>query len=231
MKTLCFALLILAAVSTMAQDGRAKADPGQSKGQLPAQSVLDAELKRVEQERKRVFDPMNPAAAPTNSFPNIEVARPSDVDIEQVVRRYEQKSVARKADGLLAFASFGMSKASLRKLIADANAVGATVVLRGFKNGSLKETAQAISALGELGGNVQINPEAFTKYRITAVPTIVLVKDAVGLDSDGCALPGDFVAVAGDVGLGYSLEVIERRSAQFQAIAARYSRQLQGAAR
>jgi conjugal transfer pilus assembly protein TrbC len=133
----------------------------------------------------------------------------------------------------MVFASFTMPNESLKRLIADANRAGGVVVMRGFKDGSIKATALAIQGLGEASGNVQVNPNAFTKYRISAVPAVVLVKPEGSdlVDNQGCALPDKYVMVAGDVGLSYALEEIERRSAQFQQMAARYGRPLKGGVR
>jgi conjugal transfer pilus assembly protein TrbC len=204
------------------------------KGSMPSGGDVEREMQKVERERKEIFDSNNPATtnAP-NNFPNIATPERSNVDLEALARRYEQKAGARKTDGLMVFVSFTMPNESLKRLIADANRAGGVVVMRGFKDGSIKATALAIQALGEASGNVQINPNAFTKYRITAVPAVVLVKPEGSelVDNEGCALPDKYVMVAGDVGLSYALEEIERRSAQFQEMAARYGRPLKGRGR
>ena len=124
-----------------------------------------------------------------------------------------------------------MPRESLRRLLAQASQVGAAVVLRGFKDNSLKATAAAISELGENGGqsgNVLINPDAFTKYRVTAVPVVLLAKpeSIAQVDLEGCALPDTYASVAGDVSLDYALDEIGRRDMRFAALAERYSRQL-----
>lgn len=197
---------------------------------VPSDAAVAQEMQRVEPQRKALFDRNNPAAkdAP-NAFPNVPTPARSDVDVEMVARRYEQKVVARRADGLMVFASFSMPEASLKKLLADTARAGGVVVLRGFKDGSMKRTALAVSDLGASAG-VQISPDAFTKYRVAAVPAVVLVMPESGevLDGEGCALPDTYAMVSGDVGLGYALAEIERRSPEFQQIAARYARPLRG---
>jgi len=194
-------------------------------------NVVDRQMQKIERERKELFDPENPATknAP-NNFPNIATPERSNVDLEALAKRYEQKAEARKVEGLMTFASFTMPKESLKRLIADTNRVGGVVVMRGFKDGSIKSTALAINELGEAGGNVQINPNAFTKYKIKAVPAIVLLKPNGSelVDNEGCALPDKYIMVAGDVGLSYAFEEIERRSPQFREMAIRYGRQLKG---
>lgn len=204
------------------------------KGALPSGAALERELKKVESERKAMFDPENPATknAP-NTFPNIPTPPRSNVDLEAIAKRYEQKADAKRVDGLMVFASFTMPRETLKRLIADANRAGGVVVMRGFKGGSIKSTALAINELGESSGNVQINPNAFTKYRINAVPAVVLVKpdSADIVDNEGCALPDKYVMVAGDVGLGYALDDIAQRSREFGDMAVRYGRPLKGTAR
>lgn len=205
-----------------------------SKGKIPSGAALEIERRRIESERKAMFADDNAATknAP-NTFPDIATPERSGIDLESLAKRYEGKASARKTDGLMVFASFTMPELTLKKLIADANRAGGVVVLRGFKDGSLKNTAEAVSKLGEAAGNVQINPEAFKKYRINAVPAVVLVKpDGQELvDDEGCALPDNYVMVAGDVGLGYALDDISQRSLEFGEIATRYGRPLKGGAR
>lgn len=197
--------------------------------QTPTAAQIDKERTRIEAERKSMFATDNPATAnPVNSFPNIATPEPSRVDVEALAARYEHKAAARNADGLMVFASFTMPAESLKRAIADATRAGGTVVMRGFKDGSIKATALAIKELGEVGGNVQINPNAFTKYRITSVPAVVLVKPEGSelVDAEGCALPDKYVMVAGDVGLGFALDDIARRSPPFSEMAVRYGRML-----
>jgi conjugal transfer pilus assembly protein TrbC len=90
-----------------------------------------------------------------------------------------------------------------------------------------------MTELGVATGGVQINPNAFTKYRIKAVPAVVLVQPegAELVDGEGCALPDKYVMVAGDVGLAYALDNIERRSPEFREIAVRYGRPLKATMR
>ena len=205
------------------------AQPG--KGKLPSGAALKTEMDRIEDDRKAMFSEGNPAFknAP-NTFPNIATPERSGIDLESLARRYETKAADRKTDGLMVFASFTVPAPTLKRLIADANKVGGVVILRGFKDGSLKKTALVVNALGEATGNVQINPEAFKKYRINAVPAVVLVKPEGQelVDNEGCALPDKYVMVAGDVGLSYALEDIAQRSLEFSDVAARYARPLKG---
>lgn len=204
---------------------------GETLAQTPTASQFEQERQRIETARKAMFDADNPATtnAP-HSFPNVPTPARAEIDIEAIARQYERKTAARKTDDLMIFASFTMPKASLKRLISQAHRVGASVILRGFKNNSLKATALAINGLGESGGNVLIHPNAFAQYKINAVPTVVLAKTGSNgrVDSDGCALPDHFVSLSGDVSLDYALAEMARRAPLFEPVATRYLRQLRG---
>lgn len=206
-------------------------DANVKKGVMPSSAEIDRETRRVDRERKQMFDANNQATKnAVNVFPNVPTPERAGIDIEALARKYEQKAEARKMDDLMIFASFTMPAESLKRIVSQANRVGASVVLRGFKNNSLKETAQAIQELGEQGGNVLVNPNAFTKYKVKAVPTMVLAKAETidQVDNEGCALPDNFVAVSGDVSLDYALDEIIRRAPTFEVVASRYLRQIRG---
>lgn len=201
-------------------------------GTIPNTADIEREMRRVDQDRKQMFDANNPATKNAgNVFPNVATPSRAGIDIEALAKQYEQKAQARKMDDLMVFASFTMPAASLKRIVSQASRVGASVVFRGFKNNSLKDTALAIQKLGEQGGNVLVNPNAFIKYKVKAVPTMVLAKAASidEVDNEGCALPDNFVSVSGDVSLDYALDEIVRRTPQFEAEANRYLRQMRGA--
>ncbi len=201
------------------------------KSAIPKSADINMEMRRVERERKQMFDPKNPAIKnAANVFPNVPKPERAGIDIEALAKQYEQKAAARKMDDLMIFASFTMPAESLKRIVSQANRVGASVVLRGFKNNSLKDTALTIKELGEQSGNVLVNPNAFTKYKVKAVPTMVLANAATidQVDNEGCALPDNFVAVSGDVSLDYALDEVVRRAPQFEAVASRYLRQIRG---
>lgn len=211
--------------------GSDSADYKANVGQIPGDVDIKRVMPKVEKDRKEIFGTDSQATKnASNSFPNIATPARGGLDIEAIAKRYEQKSEARKMENLMVFVSFTMPRESLKRAISMANKVGASVVFRGFKNNSLKETSLAIKALDEPGGNVLVNPNAFTKYKVKAVPMVVLAQDGTAdkVDPDGCALPDDYVAVSGDVSLDYALDEIARQSPKFEPIAKRYTRQLRG---
>lgn len=207
----------------------------QGQTRMPTDAEIKVERERVEAGRKAMFDSGSGAEQQParGAFPSIATPKPSEVDIGAIAGRYRGVAENRRvADGLVVFASLSMPKPSLQKLIADTARAGGSVLLRGFKDGSFKATAVAINKLAGSAGaaSVQINPDAFVKYRVKAVPTVALLRtDAEEkLDAEGCALPDAYASVAGDVGLDYALKELEKRAPRFRDLARRYGRSLQG---
>lgn len=78
---------------------------------------------------------------------------------------------------LYIFISFSMGEKALLNIAQDAKQFGATLVLRGFKDGSYLKTAQSLqNMIIKTGPGVIIDPELYTLFDITAVPTFVLTK-------------------------------------------------------
>ena len=191
---------------------------------MPSDAQISVECARIDRERKPMFaDPNLGRSAAGNAFPAIPAPPRAQVDPLAVAQRYAARAQSRKQEELLAFASLSMPAESLKRLVRDVGRAGGAVVLRGFKDGSLKTTATAIQALGVDASAMQVNPNAFKQYRITAVPAIVLVKAdrALDLDAEGCSLPANFAGVIGDVTVPYALREIGRRSPEYQPLADR----------
>ena len=76
----------------------------------------------------------------------------------------------------LIFASFSLGEKNLENIIKLASDYNGAVILRGFKNGSFKETAAFLSKFSQDKEGVLIDPNLFIEYEITKVPTFVLTK-------------------------------------------------------
>jgi conjugal transfer pilus assembly protein TrbC len=201
------------------------------KAGLPADALIEKEQRKVELQRKEIFGSNQLEHKQLkNSFPSINTPKRSDIDIDALARRYEQKAQDKKTEEVMVFVSFTMPTASLKRIVKEANKIGASVIFRGFKNNSYKETILAIKSLGEVAGNVVVNPNAFTKYQIKSVPVLVLAKATTldQLDTSGCALPDTYAAVSGDVSLPYALEAIAKQDRAFESLAHQYLQQLGG---
>jgi conjugal transfer pilus assembly protein TrbC len=201
----------------------------QTQGRFPADDAIAKEAAKLSAEQKLIFDAQS-LRAPANSFPKIDANDQRTIDIEAIAKQYQAQVPVLKQDELFVFASFGMPKASLERMMIDAAKVGAVVVFRGFKNNSWKDTAEAIAALKNGGVNAVVNPNAFKAFKVKVVPVVVLAAPTAlqQLDDEGCAPEGEFVSVVGDVTLDYALERMAKQSARFSATSLRYAKAIRG---
>lgn len=150
------------------------------------------------------------------------------IDLEALARGYASQSDAMAAaqglangPGLFVFVSLSMPRPTLERLIDQAARARASVILRGFAQGSLRETvAQVQGLIGTRQVAVQIDPQAFDRFSIARVPSFVLVRDGtrpVPCAAGTCAPPEGFLRVAGDVSLDYALEHMQRAAPGFRA--------------
>ena len=93
-----------------------------------------------------------------------------EISQERTTDHYNNTSAS-----LYIFVSFSLGEKALLNLAQDAKQFGATLVLRGFKDGSYLKTAQALQKIiQETGQGFMIDPELFSLFAVTAVPTYVL---------------------------------------------------------
>ena len=126
---------------------------------------------------------------------------------------------------LLVFASASMPAPSWQVLVVEAERYQATIVLRGLVGGSLKNTAAFLrgqARLGETGG-VVIDPTLFELATVTVVPTVVLLKNAVGRCRDARCVRQLPVhdRLSGNVTLTYALDAFAREGDLADMAAAR----------
>lgn len=73
------------------------------------------------------------------------------------------------------FVSFSLGEKALLNLVHDAKHHGATLVLRGFREGSYAKTAHSLHRIiSETGQGFLIDPELFRLFSINVVPTFIL---------------------------------------------------------
>lgn len=213
------------------------ADDQAIKGNMLNPSVFDesnADWKKAQQKAEEQRKAFNSVMIPEkNSFPNVQVGKFSNIDVQKIAERYSKRVEAEKKTmtGVIGFASFSMPDASLKKLIADTLKVNGTVLFIGFKNNDFKETAKEIRRLDIRKGNIQINPNAFKQYKVDVVPSIVMVKANAeeNLDGEGCVFPEKYSKVVGDVSLDFALELMEKNEkGELKQLANNYLNQLRG---
>ena len=206
----------------------------------PAISARDIEQAR---QRHRMPSDADLEATPAPARPNLDAlptpAGRAPIDLEALARGYaSQAQEMSRAEGLasgpglLIFISLSMPQPTLQRLIDQAARAQASIVLRGFADGSLRTTvAQVQRLIGDRQVAVQIDPQAFDRYAITRVPAFVLVRDGarpVACAGGSCAPSESFLRTSGDVSLDYALEYMQRSAPEFGPAADTFLKRIRG---
>ena len=186
-------------------------------------TVTEADIERARQQHRMPTE-AELARVPIPGAPRIEnlpqpVTR-MPIDLEAISKGFDVQNGAQAAalipgkarPKVLIFVSFAMPEATLQRLVDQAARAGATLVLRGMVNGSIRDTVTRMQALiGSRRIAIQIDPEAFDRHGITRTPTFVLTVDGVGTEACAfrvCSSSQQFVKVAGDVTLEYAMQYL-----------------------
>lgn len=142
-------------------------------------------------------------------------ASASGIDVDTLLRQYSpaiEQARNQPGDALpfLVFVSLSMPSNSLKPLLEDVHRAGGVAVLRGFKDGSLKETASAlldITGEGEPLAGAAVDPRLFRSFAVKAVPTFIIPSGALGECSEpDCTEPAPpHDRIAGNVTVSYAL--------------------------
>lgn len=191
----------------------------------------------IEEARRKYRMPSDAELKAAPASPRIDAlpqpATHTPIDLEAIARGYASRSDAieaaqglAKGPGLFVFVSLSMPRPTLQRLLDQAAQARASVVLRGFANGSLRETvAQVQGLIGERNVAVQIDPQAFDRFAVARVPSFVLIRDGTrpaSCASGTCAPPEAFLRTAGDVSLDYALDHMQRAAPAFRTDAATF---------
>lgn len=216
-----------------------EADIERARRETPTVTEQDIELAR---QRYALPNEAEHRSAPLNS-PNLEAlpqpATPVSVDLEALARGYAaQSDTMAQAQGLAAgpglfiFVSLTIPRATLQRLVDQAARAKATIVIRGFANGSLRDTvAQVQGLIGKQQVAIQIDPLAFDRFAISQVPSFVLVRDGtrpVACASGSCAPADSFLRSTGDVSLDYALEHMQHSAPGFSPAANIFLKRIKG---
>ncbi len=222
---------MLAGALTLAAAGIA---PAQEPPSLPDARALE-QLMSKERARAREalnsvdrVNPPRPAAAP-RSMPRIDVKRTTAPDPAAIAEAYRRQQPAPEAAGpeLLVFVSFSMPHESLLRLAEQARRADAVLVFRGLVGTTLREMTARLAPLSRAGAAMQINPQAFTRFGIKAVPAFVLAQGDPGCTESAC--DGEAHLVSGDVSLDFALERLARQGGPLAYVADDRLRRLRGA--
>ncbi|MBK6603825.1 MAG: type-F conjugative transfer system pilin assembly protein TrbC [Betaproteobacteria bacterium] len=223
------ALLACAVLACMVLRAHAQTPAGNAgvPATVSVRPPTDAEIERAAREHRMPTDAeLERIAIP--STPKLDGTGPTaPLDLEQLARQLQdaQAKFARAANDtaprLQIFVTLAMPEPSLRALIAQAARANAVLVLRGAKNGSLRQTLEAARTLiGTQPVAWQIDPPAFARYQISAAPAFVLTRagaQPTACTEGVCLADHDFAKVTGDVSLDYALEAIARGAPHFAA--------------
>ncbi len=228
--------------NALAQDAAVVTDADIARASRSQPVVTDQDIERARRKYRMPTDE-ELRGVPVPSAPRLDaLPRPASrtaVDLEALAKGYAASTDPMNAapamssgPQLLIFVSFSMPPATLQRLVDQAAKSHASLVLRGFVNGSLRDTVARVQALiGTRQVAFQIDPQAFDRFSVSHTPTFVLVHEGSQAQpcSAGRCLPADaFAATAGDVSLDYALEFIERSAPRFAAQAHGYLLKLRG---
>lgn len=103
--------------------------------------------------------------------------------IDQLAAKQRQAADDQPAEGALYFVSFSIPEEGMRRMLQGARRFGIPATLRGMVGGDMRETVQRVQKLVEAGGidGVQIDPQPYSEFGVTAVPALV-VRCAAGFD-------------------------------------------------
>jgi conjugal transfer pilus assembly protein TrbC len=198
--------------------------------------ITDGDIKRA-QDKHRTPTESGLRERGAVSTPNLDRLPPPQtartIDLEAIARGYQADAAAGRdvravtsGPALLVFVSFSNPHPTLERLVDQAARAKASIMLRGFVNGSLQETVlRAQRLIGERDVTVQIDPQAFDRFSIAKTPTFVLLRNgatATPCSAGQCFAADAFVSAAGDVSLDYALEFMQRTAPRFAAEAAQF---------
>lgn len=108
------------------------------------------------------------------------------------------------------FVSSSMPKTLLQNYAKEATLYDAVLVFRGLPEGSFRALSDLVMSISDDSGSsaaMQIDDEAFAKYKVTTVPTIILSKESAFLDFDSDKARPIYDKVQGNIAIKYALEL------------------------
>lgn len=162
----------------------------------------------VNQAQRDVDSHVNPSVSPA---PGYNKGLTKDM-VQEMMHPDWKKAAAdntKRDVDLIVFVSFSMPDDLLIEYSKQAKEAGATLVIRGLYQNSLAKTQMKAAPLNPAMVGYEINPGLFRKFKVNKVPSIVLVDSRVTkVLEDGCALPGAYIKVDGDVSIREALSLM-----------------------
>jgi conjugal transfer pilus assembly protein TrbC len=201
--------VLLLASSSLAQDSFIPSDSeiaAQMRKQSRAvQEALSRSGREVPGQKSVKIDAPKPIVTP---------AQAKTDDLNDLISRFNGgKPETKRGADLLVFVSFSVPKKTLSELSRQAKEAGAVLVLRGLKDGSWKRTMDEARAVNPTMADWEINPGLFKRFKVNAVPSIVLADASRFTPSEeGCAPDVAYASVVGDVSIEQALNVMRARA-------------------
>jgi conjugal transfer pilus assembly protein TrbC len=142
------------------------------------QLKIDLELEQLKEQNKNITFGITP-----------------DLNAKKCITNFT--SIASDAEiPLYVLISFSVPEETWVSLSSEMEEIGAVFVLRGLPNNSFKRLSQKIQHLNSLGvkAPIQIDPQLFTNYEISRVPSFLIIKNQA------------YSKVSGNISLRYALE-------------------------
>jgi conjugal transfer pilus assembly protein TrbC len=182
---------------------------------LPSQSDLDQATQAGRARSGEVFQRLEVIApagrsARARELPSVNIAPGRAPDPAAIAEQFRQTQAdtAPQGPALLVFVSFSMPPENLLRLAQQAKQADGVLVFRGLAGASLREMVARVQPLAKTGAAIQINPEAFTRFGVSVVPTFALANSAEPCGDSVCE--ASVQRVAGDVTLDHALERLAR---------------------
>jgi conjugal transfer pilus assembly protein TrbC len=149
---------------------------------------------------------------PKEGLSPLELRKMKGIDPAKIAQEYQSLNAGNRptSPSLMVFVSTSMPMRALEMLGRQAKTTGAVLLIRGLRDplgtkGAMSKTREFLAPVMATGAVIQIDPEAFARYDVTAVPTFVMTsgkKESCGESS----CDGAFASLVGDVTLEYALE-------------------------
>jgi len=168
-----------------------KASHSKQNNSCPAKTFMDADIHKIQEDSLKKIEALQKdkgfqefqehVLRKNEEILNSESFQAAVTELKQAQRKNDQNSI--KASNLTTpgelyiFVSLSLREKALLNLAQDAKQFGATLVLRGFIDGSYAKTAKALQKIiQKTGQGFIIDPELFTLFAVRAVPTFILTK-------------------------------------------------------
>jgi conjugal transfer pilus assembly protein TrbC len=197
--------------------------------QVGAETDMERSNRILKEVTERVVNQYRAPAPRLDNMPQPTVkASPADM-----AEQFRQSPIAKQppvAPELMVFVSFSMPRENLLRIVEQSERTGARLIFRGFTGDKLTDMSKRIAdLLGKHRVEAVVHPPAFTQFKVNQVPALVMAQANAGEQiENGCAQPGRYVKVTGDVSQDYALEYIERTSPQWSAAARLFGDKLKG---